>query len=215
MSKADNFETEMEKINDKDVSEIMKSPVFVGVNDIEGLEEVSAASVPLPFCRLVQPTSTKIALSNGKDATTGNFYFNDTLSQEEELHVCILKAKHSEMTFEGNDYPTKKLGILAVDMNNLQKVFILSLSVMSYGSFGSLIARIRAAEQTKTTLKEARGKVRDYVIKIISEKQENEKGKFYIAKFEIVEKVADEHKEQINQMYEKYLSSLDRTIVEE
>ena len=207
------FEKEMDAFDPmtivkKDVDQALTS--FVGINDIEGLEEVAANTIPLPFCRLVQPTSTKIALSDGKDAAAGTFFFNDTQTVEEELNICILKAKHSDMTFErdGMQVPVKKLGILAVDMNNLNKIFILSLSVMSFTSFGSLIAKIRADQQVSAD--DAKAKVRDYVIKVTSEKQENDKGKYYIAKFEIVEKVAKDHKEKMDDLYQKYINSLER-----
>lgn len=220
------FETEMNEIHKSDIDQslattndqqLMGGVPFAGINDIEGLEEVSAKTIPLPFCRLVQPTSTKIELVNGKDAEAGTFFFNDTQTFESELMICILKAKHTEMVFErdGQPTPVKKLGILAVDMNNMQRVFVLSLSVMSFMNFGSLIAKVRADQQSKTTLKEARAKIRDYVIRVTSEKQENEKGKYYVAKFELVEKIAEAHMKQIEELYNQYIASLDRNVEED
>lgn len=194
--KGENFEQEMD--------ELAKSGTLTTVTgiDITGLEDVPASIIPLPYVRLVQPTSTKIQLDSGEDAAVGTFYFNDTQRAEVSISMAILKAKHGQVTYERNGEPvhTSKLAVLGYDLLT-NKLFILSLSVMSFSNFGKLVAQMKEKAITQTWTHE---------IIVSSEKQENEKGKYYVAKFEIGQPVQVDKKAELDKLQAQYEGVLER-----
>lgn len=187
---ADQFEHEMELSSQTDLV-----AARVGI-EIHGMEEVPASIIPIPFVRLVQPTSTKIETVDGKEASAGTFYFNDTQRSEETIKVALLKGKHAKVVYErdGEKTPTSKLAILAYELVS-GKLFILSLSVMSFSNYGRLMAQMKEKKISSAW---------EYAVTISSEKQENEKGKYYIAKFELNEELDSEIRKELENLYIKY-----------
>lgn len=148
---------------------------------IEGLEDVPVSILPIPFLRLVQPSSKNVDLYNGKEAAMGSFFYNDTKLEVEKLRFVMLKSKVGRVSYEveGEVRESTKVNILGFDLDN-NKIFILSLSVMSLSNFGKLVAQMKQKESTKAW---------EYEIIATSVKTENKKGKFYIADFELSKKV--------------------------
>lgn len=148
---------------------------------IEGLEEVPVSVLPIPFLRLVQPSSKNVDLSNGREAAMGSFFYNDTKQDIERLRFVMLKSKIGKVSYEvdGEIREGTKLNILGFDLDN-NKIFILSLSVMSISNFGKLVAQLKQKEATKAW---------EYEVIATSVKSENKKGKFYVADFELSKKV--------------------------
>jgi len=170
---------------------------------IEGLEDIPMAMKPIPWVRLVQPTSKKIELSDNSDAPVGTFYFNDTKSTTPKLEFILLRAKKGTQDFErdGVITPTPKLAILGVTADKL-KPFVLSLSVTSFGSFGVLLSQMEELGITKS---------REYILTLTADKQENEKGKYYIARFNLARKVDEDKLAELDNLYYQYGTILDRS----
>lgn len=148
---------------------------------IEGLEDVPVSILPVPFLRLVQPSSKNIELVGGKEASTGSYFYNDTKEEVQDLRFVLLRAKIGKTSYEidGEVRESTKLNMLGFDLDR-NKVFILTLSVMSISNFGKLVANMKQKEVGKTW---------EYEIKATSIKTENKKGKFWIAEFELGGKV--------------------------
>lgn len=198
--KADQFEKEMELANAADLT------ITNGI-EIFGMEEIPESIIPIPFVRLVQPTSTKISMADGKEAPVGTFYFNDTRRCEETLEVALLKGKHAKVVYErdGEKTPTQKLGILAQETKS-GKLLILSLSVMSFSNYGKLMAQMKE-EKVKSAWERK--------VVISSDKQENEKGKYYIASFELKEEFPKEKQEELEKIYLKHKDVFNKSEEEE
>ena len=173
---------------------------------IEGLEDVPVSVLPVPFLRLVQPSSRKIDLANGKEAGVGNYYYNDTQTELESLKFALLKAKvgKSEYEVDGEMRISTKLNILGFDLER-KKVFILTLSVMSISNFGSLVANFKQKEANKTW---------EYEVVATSSKRENKKGKFYVAEFQLGEKIDPKVLEDLENNAKAYGSALNRDLSE-
>lgn len=187
----------------KDIDTIKESGLIIPNSlGIKGLEDVPASIIPIPYLRLVQPTSQKVQTSKGKDAEAGTFYFNDTQSSVESLTFALMRAKYGMQTFErdGEIQDSVKLAILGMTLDT-NKLFVLTLSVMSFTNFGSLIAKMKEAGITKTW---------ENAITIVSEKQENDKGKYYVAKFELGEKLNKEQITDLETKHSQYGMVLDR-----
>src|SRR5581483_10112539 len=161
---------------------------------IQGLEGVPASILPIPFVKLVQGTSKKIELEDGKDAPVGSFYFTD-LQKDFEREV------NGVMTM----VPTKQLLLLGIALDR-QKLFILTLSVMSFSNFGRLISKFKDVKVSATW---------EYEIKATAEKMENKKGKFQIANFQIGRKLTEEEIGQMAQTYAEYGGVLEREDIQQ
>lgn len=199
MSEKKDFEDDMNSA----IVEAKKSELSVNRGiDIRGLEDVPPSVIPVPFVRLVQPTSQKVETKDGKEAQQGYFFFNDTKEAVESFNFALIRAKHGMVEYErdGVKTPTQKLAILGFDLIN-KKLFILSLSVMSFSNFGSLIAQMKQAKIEKAWSSE---------IIVKSEKTENEKGKFYIAKFELGSDLSKVDLKEIEDNYLSFGEVLDR-----
>lgn len=195
----------MEQEEIKDIDTIKESglmePVKGGL-EIQGLEDVPASIMPIPYLRLVQPSSKKIEVAKGKDAEAGTFYFNDIQASYEIVEFALIKAKHGMQTFERDGEITDqvKLAILGMTLDS-SKLFVITLSVMSFTNFGSLVAKMKEAGITKTW---------ENKIIMSSEKQENDKGKYYTARFELGEKLSKEQIENLENLHAQYGAVLDR-----
>lgn len=184
-----------------------KAVALPGGIPIDGLESVPTNILPVPFVRLVQGTSSKIELENGEDAPVGSFYFNDLQRAYKELPFVLLRAKYQIKEFEreGKLVPTKQILLLGMTLET-KKLFILTLSVMSFSNFGGLIAKFKEKGVTA---------VWEYEIKATSEKMENKKGKFQIANFQVVRKVTEEELNDLAEAYGEYGGVLDREDIQE
>jgi hypothetical protein len=192
---------------------VQRSAMGVG---IQGMEDIPGSMIAVPFCRLVQPTSKKTELSDGKEAPAGSFFFNDIQESFESLSFVLLRAKHEQkkVDADGNfvraDYvgPTffkPQVSILGVTTDT-NKLFIISLSVKSFSSFGKLIAKFKSLQIDKTWR---------FQLKATSEKQENIKGKFYVVNFQLGEELSGEELAQMEETALQYGVALDREVVVE
>lgn len=193
------------KMTVKNSSSSLTVPDF-GIN-IEGLQDVPVSVLPVPFVKLVQGTSTKIELEDGKDAPVGTFYFTDLQQAFEQLSFVLLRAKYQIKEFErdGEMVPTKQMLLLGITLDT-QKLFILTLSVMSHSNFGRLVSKLKD-RKTKH--------VWEYEVIATSEKMENKKGKFQVVNLQVGRKISDEEVEQMAKTYGEYGGVLDREYVEE
>jgi hypothetical protein len=170
--------------------------------DIEGLEDVPVSILPVPFLRLVQPTSTKIETKDGSEAGVGNFFYNDTQEEVKLLNFALLKAKVGRVQFEGQDEPSTKMNILGFDIDRC-KVFILQLSVMSFSNFGKLIAQMKEKDITKSYT---------HTITMTTSPETNKKGKYYVANFQLGNEVPAELFTEIEEKVKVYGVALNRDI---
>ena len=173
---------------------------------IQGLEGLPTSIIPVPYVRLVQPSSKNTEISDGVEAKPGNFLFNDTKQEVESLSFVLLRAKHGQVQFErdGELVTTSKIAILGVTDN--RKLFILSLSPTSFSNFGQLIAQLKEKDITASWL---------YEILATSEKKENEKGKFYVVKFGIKNKLEETELAEMEELAKNYTSVPERRESEE
>lgn len=154
-------------------------PRVEGGLGIRGLEEEDSTILPIPFVRVVQGQSKDTKTKDGKDAPEGWFFFNDTREAFKELTFCILKSKVVVTEFErdGVKKPTTQRKILGITMDT-KKVFMLTISVTSFAGYGRLIAEMK---QNKVV------NVWDRMVTTTTEKQENDKGKFFVVNFALGE----------------------------
>lgn len=189
---------------------------FKGVS-ISGLESVPATIVAVPFCRLVQPTSKNTTKSDGQDAPPGSFFFNDIQEAVSELNFVLLRAKHDyrlvsrDGQFVSSSYigemgkPKPVLSVLGITTDT-DKLFILSLSSTSFSSFGKLIAKLKSLQVDKTWR---------FTYKAVSEKKENDKGKFFVINFSLGEELNEKQITNMENMARDYEVVLDRDFSEE
>lgn len=175
---------------------------------VAGLEDVPLSMLPIPFYKLVQPGSTKVTMSNGKDAEAGNFFMGDTKDQTSELVFALLRAKRQVRPGDGNRM-IPSMGVLAFNMIR-QSPFILGLSTSSFAAFGTLMAQIK--ERKMKTAWEYPVKATTYKVE---EQKMTEKGlqmvKYYKVSFELLdEKVNETDFQMLTQMYEENATKLDR-----
>jgi hypothetical protein len=179
--------------------------------NIEGLQDVDVSILAVPFVRLVQPTSKKIELTNGKDAEVGSYYFNDLQEAYASLDFVMLRAKQQVKEFDREvtdekgqkktiKVPTRQLAVLAINLEK-KKLFVLTLSISSFSNFGRLIAKFKDQKISA---------VWEYELEAFSAKKENDKGKFYVADFKIGRKLSEEELEEMAQIYGEYGGVLER-----
>lgn len=181
-----------------------------GIN-IEGLQDVPASVIPVPFVRLVQGQSKKIDLEDGKEAPEGTFYFNDIKQCFAKLSFIMLRAKHQIVEFEREENgrtvkkPTKQILILGITTDT-KKLFILALSVMSFSNFGRLVNMFKTAQISRTW---------EYEIIASAAKEENDKGKFWTQDYKLGEKLSSEQIDEMAEVYGEYGGVLDRDYTQE
>lgn len=174
---------------------------------IKGLEDVPASVMPLPFVRLVQSVSRDIELATGKDAEAGSYFFNGIKESVNELRFALLRATHGEMSYKRGDEVITgwRVALLGVRLENLEP-FLMSVSATSINNFGALVSQLKAKKVKKSY---------EYEITATSEKQENKKGKYFVAKFNLGEKIDDKTLIELDKLYDQYKSTLDRKETEE
>ena len=78
---------------------------------------------------------------------------------------------------------------------------LLSLSPTSFSNFGQLIARLKEKKAINSW---------NYKVIATSEKQENDKGKYYVAKFQLLEELPKEKQDELTILSQKYTPVLDK-----
>jgi hypothetical protein len=110
--------------------------------------------------------------------------FNDIQTEVEELKFVLLRAKvdikrvDEDGNFVANDFvgitkPKQVLSILGITTDT-NKLFVLSLSVTSFTSWGKLMAQLKEMEVDCSYR---------FQISAKTEKKENKKGKYYVVSF--------------------------------
>jgi len=172
---------------------------------IGGLEGIDPSTMPIPFVRLVQPTSKKIATAEGEDAANATYYFGDTKESIKELTCVILKGKHGPKTFPDPKTGEKKtktvLALLCVLPDEDNKLFILSLSATSFGAFGSLVAMLKKQKVMN---------VWEVKVKMTAHMTENELGKYAVADFAIAGPLDGEQVAKMSELYDKYEKAVEK-----
>lgn len=160
---------------------------------IAGMEDLPASMIALPYVKLVQKSSSKTILTDGKDATPGTYYFTDTQEAVKELNFVILRSKVVTREFVQNEEVRKVTQLISLCIaGDLKKLFILVLPITSFTSWGKLIAKMK-----NLGIKSAW----ENIVVAKSEKRENAKGQFFVADLQLGEKL---NKERENEMAEKY-----------
>jgi hypothetical protein len=178
---------------------------------IAGLENIPASMVSIPYCRLVQPTSKNTTLANGKDAMPGNFMFNDIQKEVGELNFVMFQARVDlklvdengnfvSPDYKGNTNKKQVLSILGITTDT-NKLFILSLSVTSFTTWGKLMAQFKEINLDKSWR---------FEINATSEKRENDKGKYYVVNFKIGDELKGERLAEMEKTAHEYGAVLDR-----
>jgi hypothetical protein len=189
------------------VDQMPSALATVGGIPIEGLQDIPVTRLPVPFVKMVQPSSTEVQMEDGKDALPGTFFFTDLQKSYSELSFVMLRAKEVVTDFErdGKITPTPQLKILGITLDT-QKLFILNLSITSFQSFFKLIAKLK---ENKVQASWA------YEIKASTQKTENKKGKYFVVQFQLVRKITGEEFEALSETYGAYGGALDRQALEE
>lgn len=208
--------SEEHSLSTVEVPQALAAPqAFKGV-DIQGLESVPAYMVAVPFCRLIQPTSKKTEMADGKEAPQGSFLFNDTQESVSELDFVLLRAKHEykrvnkdgqfvDSSYIGETKQKPQVSILGITRDT-DKLFILSLSSTSFSGFGKLIAKFKSLQIDKTWR---------IALKATSKKTENDKGKYYIVNFTMGKELTENEMQAMEKTASEYGVVLDREIIPE
>lgn len=176
---------------------------------IQGLEEEDASILPIPFVRVVQGQSKDTKMKDGKDAPEGSFFFGDTREAFTKLNFCILKSKIVTTVFKdpntGADKPTAQRKILGITMDT-KKVFMLTISVMSFMEYGRLVAEMKQNKITEAW---------SHIITATTEKRENDKGKFQVVMFKLGEELTKEDRIEMGLAYEQFKKVFEKEAVED
>lgn len=214
--------TQEQVVNEREEKEIIDSLVRVedskstlsvrNTMNIKGLEDVPTSMMPIPYYKLVQPSSTNIELADGSEAPAGSIYMNDTKTATQKLRFCLLRAKRQKQEFtddDGNQGFVVKMGLLGMNLD-LTTPFILSLSKSSFGSFGWLMKQLNDLDAQFAW---------SHAINATFERMESQvmvKGrmqtvKYYVAKFEVEKELMDKNMvELMNNAYVEFGGGLDR-----
>ena len=182
--------------------------------NISGLEEIKRSIIPVPFYRLVQPTSEKVFLPDGKRAENGTFLKQDERKTTDELRFIILRAKRQVREQENEISGIEKvvsLNILGIDLDRARP-FILSVPVTSFGAFGRVFADLELRNAKNAW---------DYpvyadTVEIVKDKNINGEVKqvrYWVIEAEIYgEKITGKQAEIAKGCYEDFAERLDRNI---
>lgn len=181
-------------------------PHRVGDVGIEGMD-LPASMISLPYVKLVQKSSSKTILTNGKDAEPGKYYFTDSKSAVDALEFVILRSKVAEREFVQDDRMVKVTQLMSLCItSDMSSLFILILPVTSFTSWGKLIASMKGRG-----IKSAW----EYEVIARSEKRQNTKGQYYVADIQLGKKISKEDQEIMSAKYAEYGGVLERRDVVE
>ena len=179
-------------------------PAITDTNHREmiGFEDIQDADIMrVTYVRVVQPTSKKLDLADGKEAQPGTFIFDDTKQAVESLEICYLKGKMVDANFpkDGKDDWTRQLKLLVMT-SDPKMVVIITLAATSFGNFGKFKAKLKEMKA---------GAGYEYKTLLSTHKEENDKGKYYVVDFEIGEKNSPEELKEYMTVFEAYKNVLE------
>ena len=170
--------------------------------DIEGMQDLPASMIALPYVKLVQKSSSKTILTDGKDATPGLYYFTDTQTVVDTLNFIILRAKVVTRDYIRDGESVKVTQLMSLSMSDdFKKLFILLLPITSFTSWGKLIAKFKEMGIESAW---------EYAVTAKSIKRENTKGQFFVADIQIGRKLIDKEQEAMADKYGEYGGVLER-----
>ena len=179
-----------------------KSVVDRGSVNIEGMQDLPASMIALPYCKLVQKSSSKTILTDGKDATPGTYYFTDTQESVETLEFVILRSKVVEREFIQDEETRKVTQLMSLCITgDMKKLFILLFPLTSFTSWGKLIAKFKAMEVKSAW---------EYLVTAKSDKRTNSKGQFFVANIQMGAKLTDDQQGLMAEKYGEYGGVLER-----
>jgi len=178
--------------------EIVKSeenkPAVVNATGIDGLIGFDMVDMPMPYVKLVHPTSGNVDLVDGKEATPGTFYFSQSKTAVESFDAVILFAKKDHITWKEEKGPEMVYRVLAIDWSNrATEPFEMLITGASRWEWKSLLGLLKQGGIKS---------VRNNVVKISSERRESKKegvGKYFAMKFELGVALEGEDKAAIDQ----------------
>ena len=165
---------------------------FMGV-PIGGFQELPVSMLTLPYVVITQ-TLSDVYLADGKTlAPKGEWYFTDTKQTTKEISFITLRAKVITVEVEeGGEKKIKtKLRVLCVNTET-SELFIFSLPVSSFNSWGSMMAQLKKMDVKNSF---------EYSIRATVKPAVNKKGqKYFVGDFVIADKLT---KEDLLEMREK------------
>lgn len=193
---------ELQTVSNQDKALIDQS-VGVGIEEFEG---VPASVIPLPRIKMVQGMSTDVVLADGKDASAGSFYVEDFQESRDNLRVSILAAQVRPVEFDDKNNPGQKisknrLSIVFYDLDD-KRVCISSFSAMSIRNWGKMMSQM--VNRGVVTARECQ-------VVINTSKIEDDKGKYWVANFQLGEELSDDERSIVDGYFEQYRAYLTRT----
>lgn len=171
---------------------------------IEGMQDLPASMMALPYVKLVQRMTTKAKLTDGEDAKVGTYYFTDTQESVSELELIILRTKVVERDFiddKGESKHSTQLFSLCI-RGDMEKMFILILPVTSFTPFGRLIAKFKEMKLQSAW---------EHMVKATTEDAQNKRGQAYkIANLQIGRKLTPDEVDKMAELYGEYGGVLER-----
>lgn len=175
---------------------------------IEGMQDLPASIIRLPYVKLVQKMTSKAKLKSGKDAEVGSFYFSDTQEALTEFEFVILRAKIIEREYTDDNVTKKSTQLFSLIMlDDMSRMYILILPVTSFSPWGELINHFKTKGVKNAW---------DYLVNVRSEDAQNKKGQHYKrAKFSLGRKLTEVETSAMENQYGEYGGVLERRDIEE
>lgn len=106
---------------------------------MEGIEGISMSDLPMPYVKLVHPTTKKADLSK-----VGQWLHTGKNEYKESMAIVILFAKHGKITdFNDETIENDCMKVLAVDLEDLENPFAMTLSGGGWFAFMKLMAAMK------------------------------------------------------------------------
>lgn len=178
---------------------------------INGLKSIPRSIIPVPFYKLVQPTSTSVFLPDGSRAPHGAFLMGDVRKTTDKLEFLILRAKRQTRE-QRNEYNQVEkivsLNVLGLNLDN-NKPFILSVPITSFSAFGKIFEELEEKQAENAW---------DYSVSATTFEKDEEKivnGKpklvnYWVIELEILGQPTPELAELAQEYYDVFASKLDR-----
>lgn len=184
-----------------------------GIEDIQGLQDVPASVIPIPFYKLVQPGSTNVSVGKDKDAAPGTIYLGNSGGAVASLEFYLLRAKRQVDDVEREDGQIDRVVRIAVLglLKTEHDFFIMSVPVSSFSNFGRMVKQLRDKKVTRAW---------EFPITATTEKVETTKlirgrpqpVKYWIFNFKVGEERIDKKTaEALEKAYLERGASLDRS----
>ena len=155
---------------------------------VRGLMNFDSTDLPIPRVRVVQPTSQKIELADGKDAAVGTFYFGVAQKAKEKVEMIVLSAKKDEVQWEGDEAPQMIYRLMAIERGKIDP-FVMSITGTSRWQWRNILGLLVSMKAES---------VWEYPITMTTEKREGEKGKWYEIQFKLGKKLEKDERKRTN-----------------